>query len=720
MFRPLQHLPCFDLLKLSVFHLLQTFASLYFSQKHLHLYLDLIGDSSDENMNGSKKRKRVITACVECYRRKQRCDRKQPCNICSARNVKCSYLDSDYGPPGPQLLESPPLKRKIDDKPEVPEGQRPRELSEQVGYSQRNESNSLKILEKSLPSSAPNLKPSRSLLVNYLKDKYSATVGRLPKPTIMNELVDLFFVDANAHVGVLDRYFFHKAEASWNSVNEALVKNFKLEGVSREVLYFPAVLFQVLAVSVQYLTLESKTTKLLGLDSYLQLDQLSEKYTQHGMEIMKLLGRHSPTVMSVQHDLMRAFWAKNCSNGTESWYILGDAIRQAQDLGLHLRSDVPDQDGVEKTLENLWYDEWKKRLFLSLFNWDAHMALVLGRPRSINAGDCTVDVPLDCNMPDSPRTTVPTKAALNRTPSQFTRHIFNNFISHKTHEMLSLGANRRYLKDYSIVTRLQGDVIRRLEELPPTSRPSNPDRSWDTIYPYLPKQREHILTFANSFLVALHRPHASVHEESRKVAILASLTTLESQQRLFEMMTPNHYRTFGASFYTIDAGLFVSTAILENPISDRNLLARIQTALAEAIRRLNVMKHRSPMAESGVKMLERCFEKIKFRQPRTELSPSTDRLSFTPQETPSLASASGQSEQSSWHLDGGIVDAPPAYTDFEWAFPANGADSNIDLDLIGNVTDFNTSFWTDSMASILDSNADPNESDASLWQFLVA
>ncbi|PTB35693.1 hypothetical protein M441DRAFT_292479 [Trichoderma asperellum CBS 433.97] len=39
------------------------------------------------------KRKRVVTSCSECYRRKQRCDRKSPCNNCLARNIpnKCIF-----------------------------------------------------------------------------------------------------------------------------------------------------------------------------------------------------------------------------------------------------------------------------------------------------------------------------------------------------------------------------------------------------------------------------------------------------------------------------------------------------------------------------------------------------------------------------------------------------------------------------------------------------
>ena len=342
--------------------------------------------------------------------------------------------------------------------------------------------------------------------------------------------------------------------------------------------------------------------------------------------------------------------------------------------------------------------------------------MVLGRPRSINAGDCTVDAPLDCNMPNSPPTTVLSEATMGRTPSLYTRHIFNYFISHKIHEMLFLGANRRYIRDYNIVRRLSDDVLRKLDELPPTARPNNPDTFWDATYPYLPKQRGYIATIANSFLVALHRPHAPMHEDSRRAAIFASLASLEAQQRVFEVMSSSHYRTFGASFYTIDASLFLSTAILENAPADPDLLVRINDALSHAIERLNVMKYRSPMAESGVKVLERCFDKFQQRQARINYSVSQ---SLTSRETTrSTSGLTNSAMDSNGHNDNHIDDTAPEYTDFEWAFPANNTDPCMDFDSIGNVTDFNTSFWTDQMASILNSNADPAPNDGSLWQFL--
>ena len=649
---------------------------------------------------------------MECYRRKQKCDRKLPCSICVSRNVSCSYGDESEEKPyragtSPSKAEITRHAKPEDEEQIIGQVLKPDDLSGQTGYSTTSGTNSFMALQPTLNACGGGrthgpFQASRSMLVTHLKDRYHSLLNRLPTVAVISELTELYFREANAHVGVLEEYFFLKLQGPWQETLKARLKTVMLAGMSRESLYFPPLLFQMLAVATQYLTLDSPTVERLGMTTYKELDDLSYDYAQHGMDMMRLLGRHNPSVTSVQHDLMRAFWCKNCSRGTESWYILGDAIRQAQDMGLHLEADIEEGETVEETLERLWYDQMKKRLWVSLFNWDAHMCMVLGRPRSINSADCTVKLPMDCSFPLSPPTTVPATTAVGQSPSTYTRHLFNNFISRKVHESLSLGANRRYVKDYGVVKHLEDDVRKRLEELPPVSRPNNTDYSWDAMYPYLPLQREHILTFANSFLVALHRPHAPAHQESRGAAISAALTVLESQQRLMQGLSPVHYATFGVAFYTIDAGLYLSTAVLDMLPTDEELCIRIDVALRQGIDRLNTIRARNTMADSGVQVLEKCYEKISIKREK-EVN-VIDNFHASPHVNIDAVK----------HSNG----TSPELPDLSWSVESNGEDPSDAFDAMGNFADFNSAFWTESMSSILNASSG-EQSDESLWSMFM-
>lgn len=252
------------------------------------------------------------------------------------------------------------------------------------------------------------------------------------------------------------------------------------------------------------------------------------------------------------------------------------------------------------------------------------MAFSLGRPRAINISDCTINPPLDCDIPADPSTRVPMTLAPHEPPSSYTPHLFQYAICQQAHEVMSLGANKKNFINYSSIQCTHDKILSLLSGLPPVHRPMNPDTSWDATYPHIPKQRQQISTAANSFLMALHRPHAATQTASRHAATQAALATLDAQERLFDLMATNYSSIYALCVYTLDAGIFLSVTILQHPPADLGMLHGILHAIRRAIHRLELAQERVSLAEPGSKVLKLCYQKMQtYAQARSSSQAAT-------------------------------------------------------------------------------------------------
>jgi hypothetical protein len=254
------------------------------------------------------------------------------------------------------------------------------------------------------------------------------------------------------------------------------------------------------------------------------------------------------------------------------------------------------------------------------------MSVMLGRPRSINASDCTIRTPIDCDFPTDPSKTVPTMIRPDGEISSYSATLFQYELAHKVHELLAAGVHRPHIQDYFIVTKFHNEIMALINNLHPSIRPENPDSSWDDKFPGLIRQRYYLASAAYMFMLALHRPHASIHIPSRDAAITAALNCLDAQEKLFRSLKSHQYRIYSLAFYSIDAGIFLAGIRLERPELDQDLQVRIQTAISTAIARLKIMEEKSPMAKSGLQILTICFERI-IASPKTKTVVGNEPLS---------------------------------------------------------------------------------------------
>ena len=195
-------------------------------------------------------------------------------------------------------------------------------------------------------------------------------------------------------------------------------------------------------------------------------------------------------------------------------------------------------------------------------------------------------------------------------PSSSVLLLFQYAVSQLTHKAMSLGVHKPHIKDYTIIDQISQQVVSLVDDLPAAARPLNPDVSWDSRCPNLPKQRFQISITANSFIMALHRAHAKVRTASRQTAVQAALSSLDAQDRLFELVGKHHYKVYTLSFYTIDAAIFLAVTTAEHPPTDPEVIEQLHHALRQAIRRLGLLSQRSGMAKTGERMLTYCYQKM--------------------------------------------------------------------------------------------------------------
>lgn len=167
-------------------------------------------------------------------------------------------------------------------------------------------------------------------LVPSEKAKWFNIVAELPSLDARRELIDIFFTEANWYFAVLERYYFEKFYDYWCALGDDVSKSDEIEELSSDLLHFPALLFQVLAVALRFTEPDTLSSGALGMRDYVSCNHLSCCYSENGMKIMSLLGRDDASITAVQHDLMRALWLKNLSQGKRAWHILGGAIRSVR------------------------------------------------------------------------------------------------------------------------------------------------------------------------------------------------------------------------------------------------------------------------------------------------------------------------------------------------------------------------------------------------------
>ncbi|KAG2014304.1 nuclear protein [Coprinopsis cinerea AmutBmut pab1-1] len=187
-----------------------------------------------------------------------------------------------------------------------------------------------------------------------------------PEPDLLEHLVDTYFRMCNVFIPVLHRPTFEK------SVKAGL--HLKDRG-------FGGCLLAVCAVASRYssdkrVIPEGVTSELsCGYQWFKQLRLFRKSFIR------------TPSLYELQTYWISATYLHGASTPEDCWYLIGMAIRAAQDAGIHRRHRGP------PTVQS----ELRKRIWWALVLADIVVSISNGRPRAIHASDFDVDLPIECD-----------------------------------------------------------------------------------------------------------------------------------------------------------------------------------------------------------------------------------------------------------------------------------------------------------------------------------
>lgn len=164
-----------------------------------------------------------------------------------------------------------------------------------------------------------------------------ALVAQLPSRPVIEALVEFFFDEANWHYFLLERFYFESLLSRWPPTEGMKATSYLTTAeMSMEMRYFPALLFQVLALSLQFVPAEG------DIWAQIPVTRVSGPwtYSELGNELLSVLGRPGLALTAVQSDFLRASWLENCGKGIQSWHTFGAALRFVRSHRYRIQSSL--------------------------------------------------------------------------------------------------------------------------------------------------------------------------------------------------------------------------------------------------------------------------------------------------------------------------------------------------------------------------------------------
>ncbi|KAK9358972.1 fungal-specific transcription factor domain-containing protein [Lipomyces starkeyi] len=608
---------------------------------------------SQANDNGSScsgiaqqatRRTRIVISCNECHRRKQKCDRQQPCNQCRGRNVQnlCQYTTRSSSPSLAAAAQTAATTTEIPSasSSNSSPGIYVRSSPSKTEFSPNTDSSSSVSFSRTRGPAADNSGRENNNVIDYsfhencdspVEDDldseddgtdalgyfkngvsniaqdiaelkltnspaYSTTKARQSKIASRNSKIvsrKLRIMPPRPYVDLLVKIFFSDANfyqmlnqgAFWETLRQWWELPDRAGSIATTMLTF-----RVMSIALQFVPMEHLAT-LRQIDQ--SLETLSKDYSQAASELAELL---PDCIDRVLEGVLRGVWLKYESRMKESWYCMATVVRMAQEIKLH----------IEEPNSAVSYErERRRRLWWTIYHWDRCMGLILGRPTMIV--DKLWNVPLPLDLPDE--CYYPTI-----TPAPAVTEFTGRVLAFKLAVVISdLDTDPWNLyRNLTVYT----------ASLPAYFALYSPDTSLDEQYPFLVAQRESVATTICMILCALYRRKVPVPNP-----LSFCLRLLTAADRMLSFSKEHQYRLFMIAYQNLEPSVLICREILKmsgslaesgfvmcddrsgNAMDVWQCLEAVECALA----RLRLVRTRNKVADKAYRLLKELLRRVKVQ-----------------------------------------------------------------------------------------------------------
>ncbi|KAH6983340.1 hypothetical protein BKA56DRAFT_655843 [Ilyonectria sp. MPI-CAGE-AT-0026] len=517
------------------------------------------------------------TACTECQRRKQKCNREWPCNHCQKRKVASLCSFNHEAEPNSAWMPSVDVKRKRErESKEEPDEWDTAAGLEAIGYTTSHLLSNLEIDSHSKigakqyradPESSPQLKRALDIL---------------PSRQDLDALVQNFLSNVNFYYYIVYPTSFIEEYAEW----------WKDRDAGRPLgLQWSCLIIMVCACSVQHT--DAKLTKTLESNLGSSVKELTERYHNAARELHSAIPVGHSHFFSVQYLLHSCYWFKAEARFVECWQVLGATVREAQALGLH------EEVGGRISEFNR---EMRRRLWCIVDSWDWLVSSLLARPMLIDRTNINIGLPSLTLEP------FPVSPLLHlKLQSQLVGLIFKEF------------GPPKILTDPSQIQKYQKILEEFMLSFPPAYAFENPDTGPEVTYPWIALHRHYMHTCTISIALGPFRGYMAkrmtkdtpeIELKFRRDGIAYALKLMDSVQRFFQYVWARDSTFHFVPFCIFDTAALLCSAVLHDQDGKLARQDNIIDAVDIALITLRQLRTATDTAKTPYDVLRRLVDRV--------------------------------------------------------------------------------------------------------------